>query len=287
MRSMKLRIASCRVLPEPDPDAAPLAEALAAAGFDAEVLGWDDPAVDWDAPIPTIVRSTWNYALQSAVFVAWLDRVAATAPLFNPAGVCRGNLEKRYLLALAARGVPIVPTTLVERGEQIDLAAIAPPRFVIKPEIGAASLDAAIFDRGDPASLRAAAEHLGKLTARGAALVQPYLPSVEAYGERSLMWIDGALTHAIRKAPRLLGDNERVTGPFEIADDERAVALAALEPYRDLLYARVDLARDDAGAPRVMELELVEPSLFFSQCPGTAARFVAGLARRLIHDGKS
>jgi glutathione synthase/RimK-type ligase-like ATP-grasp enzyme len=278
---VKLRVATCRQLPEPDVDEAPLAEALAAGGFDAALLAWDDPAVDWDAPIPTILRSTWNYAQNLEAFLGWLARVAAAAPLWNPERVCRGNVRKRYLRDLAARGVPIVPTTLVERGEALDLAAlgsaITAPRIVIKPEVGAGSIDTAVFAPADPA----AARHLAALTARGAALVQPYVDSVDDYGERSLVWIDGALSHAVRKTPRFAGDPERIGGPFEIADDERAIALAALGPYGDLLYGRVDMARDAAGRPMVMELELIEPSLFFAHGPGSAARYVAGLARRL------
>jgi len=271
---MKLRIATCTTLPEVDGDAAPLAAALAAAGFDASLVAWDDPAADWDAPIPTIIRSTWNYARAVDRFTAWIDRAAAAAPLFNPPHVLRANLHKRYLLALAARGVPVVPTTLVERGTTLEL-----PRthLVIKPEVGAGSLGTRVFAPGDPA----AATHLASLTATGAALVQPYVRSVEGYGERSLVWLDGALSHAIRKTPRFAGDAEQIDGPFPIADDERAVAEAALSGHGDLLYARVDLARDDAGQPMVMELELVEPSLFFARQPGSADRYVAGLARRL------
>jgi glutathione synthase/RimK-type ligase-like ATP-grasp enzyme len=274
---VKLRVATCRELPGPDLDQVPLTEALAAGGFDAAWLAWDDPAVDWDAPIPTIPRSTWNYPQDLGAFLAWLARVAAAAPLYNPLEVCRHNLHKRYLLELAARGVPVVPTTLVERGATADLAAIAAPRIVIKPEVGADSLDAAVFAPDDPA----AARHLASITARGAALVQPYVRSVDDYGERAMVWIDGALSHAIRKSPRFTGDDERVTGPVAIADDERAVAIAALAPYGDLLYARIDLAHDDAGRPMVMELELVEPSLYFTFAPGSAARFVSGLSRRL------
>lgn len=283
---MRLRVATCRVLPEPDPDAAPLAAALAAAGFDAAWVAWDDPDADWDAPIPTLLHSTWNYPRHRDAFLAWLARAAAAAPLENPLAACRANVHKRYLLELAARGVPIVPTTLVERGAAgppgelaalVARAAAGAPRIVVKPEVGAASLDAAVFAADDPA----AARHLERLTARGDALVQPYLRSVLGYGERALVWIDGALSHAVRKAPRLGDDAEQVTGPFEIADDERAVALAALAPYGDLLYGRVDVARDAAGRPVVMELELVEPSLFFAFGPGSADRFAAGLARRL------
>ena len=274
--TLRLRVATCQTLPEIDIDEAPLAEALARAGIEAALVAWDDPDADWDAPVATILRSTWNYALDVTRFLAWIDRVAAVGPLFNPREVVHDNVHKRYLLALAARGVPVVPTTLVERGGTCDLAAIS-DRIVIKPEVGAGSLDAGVFVPSDPA----AAAHLASLTARGAALVQPYLPSVEGYGERSIIMIDGELGHAIRKTPRFSGDREQVTGPFEIAADERAVAIAALAPHGDLLYGRVDLARDNSGHPMVMELELVEPSLFFAYLPGSADRFVAALRRRL------
>lgn len=277
MTKPRLRVATCLTLPEPDADAAPLAVALDEAGFDARMVAWDDPHADWDAPIPTILRTTWNYSHHVDAFAAWIDRAAAAGPLFNPPEVVRDNLHKRYLLALAARGVPIVPTTLVERGGSLDLRRIDAPRIVIKPEVGAGSLNTAAFAPDDP---RAEA-HLAALTTRGAALVQPYLASVDDYGERSLVWIDGALSHAIRKAPRFIGDREQITGPFEVAPEERAIAEAALAPYGELLYARVDLARDPAGRPVVMELELVEPSLFFAFQPGAAARFAAGLRRRL------
>lgn len=274
-----LRIATCTTLPEVDVDAAPLATALATAGIEAALVAWDDPRADWDAPIPTILRSTWNYALDITGFLAWIDRVARAAPLWNPPDIVRGNVHKRYLLELAARGVPVVPTTLVERGGRGDLAH-AGARVVIKPEVGAGSLNTRVFSL--PAERAEAEAHLATITAHGAALVQPYLASVDDYGERSLVWIDGELSHAIRKAPRFAGDSEAVTGPFPIADDERAVAEAALAPVAArILYGRVDLARDDRGRPVIMELELVEPSLFFATQPGAADRYVAGLARRL------
>lgn len=273
---MKLRIATCKRLPEVDIDEAPLAAALAAAGIDAELLAWDDPAVDWSAPVPTLIRSTWNYSLDIEGFLAWVDRVSAVAPVWNPPSIIRGNVRKRYLLELAARGVPVVPTQLVEAGAAAP--TIDHERFVIKPEVGAGSLDAKVFTRGDAGI----AEHVAHITRRCPALVQPYVASVDGYGERSLVWIDGALTHAIRKTPRFAGDSERIDGPFPITDDERAVAEAALAPVASqVLYARVDLAHDDAGQPMVMELELVEPSLFFPRHPPALERFVARLVREL------
>ncbi len=272
---MKLRIATCKSLPEVDVDAAPLADALLAAGIDATLLAWDDPAANWDEPVPTLIRSTWNYALDVGRFLSWIDRASAAAPLWNSPHVVRSNVHKRYLLDLQARGVPVVPTILARSGEPVSMPW---SKFVIKPEVGAGSLDTRVFEPGDPE----ARGHLERILARGFALIQPYIASVDDYGERSLIYIDGALTHAIRKAPRFAGDNERIDGPFPIADDEREVAEAALAPYASsILYGRVDLARDDAGQPRVMELELVEPSLFFARHPPALERFVARLMREL------
>ena len=271
---MKLRVVTCKTLPEPDMDEAPLTDALAAAGIDAALVAWEDESIDWDAPIPTIIRSPWNYARQLGAFLAWVDRVSAAAPLLNPADVVHDNVHKRYMLALAARGVPIVPTTLVERGDTCQLPAST---LVIKPEVGGGSLHTKVFADG-----RDGIDHLRFVTSLGAALVQPYIDSVDDYGERSLIYIDGAITHAIRKTPRFVGDAERIEGPFPIADDERAVAEAALAPYVDrIFYGRVDIVRAADGHPMVMELELVEPSLFFARHPPALDRFVAGLRRRL------
>lgn len=283
---LALRIATCRDLPEPDPDVEPLAAALSAAGVEARLLGWDDPSADWAAPVPTLLRSTWNYALAAPEFLRWIDQVAAVAPLWNPAHLVRGNVHKRYLLELAARGVPTVPTLLVERGEAPSLAECAArlgcERVVAKPAIGAGSLDTERFSASQAADAARFAAHLAVVTARCEVLVQPFVASVLDYGERSMVWIDGELSHAIRKAPRFAGDDERIEGPMPIAADERALAEAALAPLAgELLYARVDLARDERGQPMVMEFELIEPSLFFSRRPGSAERLVAGLLRRL------
>ena len=266
---MKILVATCQTLPEVDVDEEPVMTALAAAGYDARLAAWDDPTVAWDAPV--LLRSTWNYSLHLDAYLAWIDRVAV---LWNPHAIVRWNVSKRYLLELAERGVAVVPTTLVPPGSRADVRE----KVVIKPEIGAGSLDARVFTPGEPG----VDDHVAHIHRRCAALVQPYVQSVHDYGERSLIWIDGELTHAIRKTPRFSGDSELVTGPFPIADDERAVADAALAPYKDqILYGRVDLARDAGGRPMVMELELVEPSLFFARHPPALQRFIAGLDRVL------
>jgi glutathione synthase/RimK-type ligase-like ATP-grasp enzyme len=282
---VRLRIATCRPLPESDPDEDLLLAALAAAGIEATMRDWRDAGA-WETAAPTLVRSTWDYVHHVDAFRAWIGRSGAAAPLWNPADVMLGNLHKRYLLDLAARGVPVIPTLLVERGRPADVAALAAARgwddVVIKPAVGAGSFETHRAAAASPA----AAATCRRIAADRDLLVQPYLPSVAGYGERALVWIDGEFTHAVRKSPRFAADEERVSEALPIAPAERAVGEAAIAAVRDrLLYARVDVAPGPTGEPLVMELELVEPSLFLVQWPPALARLVAGIRRRLSGGG--
>lgn len=281
---MTLYIATCRPLPEPDVDEDLLLEALRDTGLDVRLIAWHEPA-EWRRPAPTVIRSTWDYIHDTQAFSDWVSRIAAAAPLWNPLGVILGNLHKRYLVELAARGVPSTPTLLLERGSTIDVrercAARGWRNIVIKPAIGAGSFET---HRIDAASSDADSICRRLLAARDV-LVQPYLESVEHHGERALVWIDGEFTHAVRKSPRFAGGIESVSDALPISAEERAVGEAALAAVgaldEDLLYARVDVAPDATGRPVVMELELVEPSLFLLQSPAALQRLVAGIRRRL------
>src|SRR6185295_1219704 len=153
--------------------------------------------------------------------------------------------------------------------------------LVVKPTIGAGSRDT---QRHPHANARAIEAHVAQLLNAGrSALIQPYLPSVDQHGETAVIFFAGRFSHAIRKGPLLpaggassqeLFAKEQIE-PREPAADELRVAeqtLAAI-PFETPLYARVDLIRDSSGEPRVLEVELTEPSLFFAHAPGSAARF--------------
>jgi glutathione synthase/RimK-type ligase-like ATP-grasp enzyme len=256
--------------------------ALAVAGIEATMDDWNT-AENWQDAVPTVVRSTWDYIHHLDAFRAWVMRTAATGSLWNPADVLLANLDKRYLLELSARGVPVVPTLLLERGRPADVAALAGERgwekVVIKPAVGAGSFETHRVIAQDPE----AAAICSRLLVDRDVLVQPYLASVDGYGERALVWIDGEFTHAVRKSPRFAADAEQVSEALPITAAERAVGTAALAPVHDrLLYARVDVAPGPTGDPVVMELELVEPSLFLLQSPRALERLVAGIRRRLV-----
>lgn len=278
---MRVAIATCRQIPEPDVDEALLLDALRAAGLHPSLLAWDDPDADFAAHDLVVVRSTWNYYEHLDAFRAWIDRTAAATRIVNPPAVLRTNVVKTYLRDLEARGIATVPTVWVAKGERVDVAsAMDAHRFekiVIKPVVSAGSFRTASFTR---AEAREAQTFLDDLAGDRDAMVQRWMTAVDDVGERSLVWIDGTFTHAIRKSPRFAGGVESVSDALPIEADERTFGEAVLAPMaRDLLYARVDTIRD-RGTLRVMELELVEPSLFFQQCPAALERFVAALVRR-------
>jgi hypothetical protein len=283
---MELRIATVRPLPEPDPDEVPLLAALGANGVHARMADWRDEREDWDAPVPTLLRSTWDYLHHLEAFLAWIERVGRAAPLWNPPEVLRWNAHKFYLRELAQHGFPIVPTEFVAHGARVDLASLLCARgwrkAVLKPAVSAASFATLLVRDGVPGELERGTAHLARHLAERDMLVQRYAPAVETSGERALVWIDGELTHAVRKSPRFAGGHESVSPALPIAADERELALALLEPLKaELLYARVDLVRDEDGRPNLMELELIEPSLFLVKEPRALTRLAAAIERRL------
>jgi hypothetical protein len=278
---MRIGLATCARKPEEDPDEGPLLTALRRAGATCDLLPWDDPAQSPAAFDLVVVRSTWNYPRDPDRFRAWIDLAASATRVLNPPAILRWNLHKRYLLELESVGVPIVPTLFVDRSARVDLGAALRARgwedIVVKPAVSAASYLTRRFDRG---ALDDAEEFLAGLIAERDAMVQPYLPSVETHPERSVMWIDGLVTHAVEKMPRLAGAHEAVSEARTVRPDERALLARALSGRAaGLLYARADFLRDLEGRCVLSELELLEPSLFLLQHPPALARLAAAIVR--------
>lgn len=274
-----------------DQDLAPLEAALRAAGAEVAVVDWDDTAIDWLRFDLAVLRSTWDYTERLPEFLAWAARAAAQTALLNPLAVVRWNTDKHYLGDLARAGVPVVPSTFVEPGEDAATALehflaghADAAEFVVKPCVGAGSSDAQRYGRAQRMAALAHAHRL--LDAGRSVLLQPYLDRVDAHGETALLFFDGSFSHAIRKAPLLQRDAAAQRAGFagaRIAPRTPSAAaeriLAAL-PFGPLLYARVDLLHDADGQPRLLELELTEPSLFFAQAPGSVERYAAAILQR-------
>jgi hypothetical protein len=276
---MKVVLASCAALPKGDGDEDGLVEVLQRDGVDVEWQPWGGE-VDADL---VVLRTTWDYPERLDEFLAWCDSVPALA---NPVPVVRWNTDKSYLVELAARGVAVVPTAVVEPGQD---PAFPDGEFVVKPAIGAGSRGAGRFT--DHAEARAHFEALGVT-----ALVQPYQSSVDDHGETALVFFAGEYSHSFHKGPMLsqglaesesgLYVEEKLRGiepterQVELADQVLDVAADLLSLQRkDFLYARVDVVEGSDGEPLLLELELTEPSLGFKYTGEDAASRMSAAIR--------
>ncbi|MDH6193772.1 glutathione synthase/RimK-type ligase-like ATP-grasp enzyme [Mycobacterium frederiksbergense] len=267
----RIVLAGCPALPEGDGDDAGLVAALRHRGLHARWLSWDDPAT-LTADL-VILRATWDYSDRVEEFLSW---ARAVPHLVNSAQIVEWNTDKRYLDDLDRMGVPVVPTGYFEVGEQVSVPA---GEVVVKPAVGAGSAGAQRF-----VDASAALAHAAALQGQGrAVLVQPYDPRI-ADGETALVFIRGEESHAFTKGPMLPPAGQspefdetgtyatETLSPAQPADEIWEVGRLAVDAVlrlfdlelADLLYARVDVIGGPED-PRLLELELVEPSLGFRQ----------------------
>lgn len=280
----RLAIATCAEVAELDPEGRLLAAACREAGIDAVPAVWDDASIDWDAFDRVLLRSTWDYPAKRDAFQRWLREIGPR--LVNPLAAVEWNLSKRYLSTLASWGFPTVPSAFLEPGAEPALPFAG--EIVVKPSVSAGSKDTA---RYAPDEAARALEHVGALLDAGReVLVQPYLASVETAAETAVILLGGGFSHAMRKGPLLERGQGLEQGlfrqeemaPREADRDERELATAVLSRFSAEVcapaYARVDLLRADGGEPLILELELIEPSLFLDHHPPAVRRLVGLLS---------
>lgn len=276
MSRPRIAIASCTGYDGHKADEELLREALGSRGCEAVSVAWDEPGADWGGFDLCLVKSTWDYNRRHDEFLAWARRVEAVAVLRNPADLIAWNSRKTYLREMGERGVRTVPTVWVGGGSETRLreilAAEGWERAVVKPVVDLGAENLHRVRAGDEDGEAALAEVLRHHDA----MVQPFLPSLEEEGETSMIYIDGELTHAVRKRPapgdfRVQeiwgGTNERTEpAPGEVELAERVLAQLDSPP----LYARVDIVEDLTGHPCLIELELIEPNLYLDAYPDAA-----------------
>lgn len=261
-------------------DALAIAE-LSRRGFAVDEVPWRR-AADWAAYEGVIIRTTWDYHRDLEAFLAALQAIARSGtPLANPLALVRWNATKTYLADLAGLGAEVVPTAF---GVGLDAERVAglpaelgQERCVLKPQVSASAEDTyrleGPVDHGEAAALAA------RFVGRGW-MAQPFVASIASQGEASLFFFAGRYSHAVRKVPR--------AGDFRVQEEhggaisplfpdaaQRAAAEAVLARLRGPppLQARIDLVQLEGGSHALMELELIEPSLYFRTDAGAAVRF--------------
>ncbi|SPU54657.1 Glutathione synthase/Ribosomal protein S6 modification enzyme (glutaminyl transferase) [Brevundimonas vesicularis] len=258
---------------------------LESTGATVTATPWTDHVEDasglgtYDLILPVIA---WGYHRDHG---RWLKACAtwsaAGLAVANPAEVLRWNSDKTYLARLADRGVPIPPTRWTDRvtQDQVDaaFAETGAPVLIVKPTVSAGAFRTLRLTPGEVLSD----------APEGAAMIQPYLKSIETEGETSLLFFGGRVSHAVNKRP-VPGDF-RIQVQFgglyrAVKPDAAAMALAqqALAVIDEpLLYARIDMAHDDDGRWVLMEAELIEPDFYLDHDPQKGAGFADAVKVRL------
>ena len=273
-------------------DDALVTDTFAARGWNIEYVPWRDRAVDWNRFDAVVVRSTWDYQNDPVTFASVLATIdASDARLANDLVTMRWNLNKTYLREMDVRGVPI-PRTLWRTGVPEDaldglFAELDADEIVIKPVIGANADDAY---RLTPAEARARATEIARAFTYRDCIVQPFLPAVVDEGEYSLMYFNGRYSHAILKTPRTndFRVQEEHGGLIRPVEPEPALVARADAAVRAVtpvpLYARADLVRNGDGF-LLMELELIEPALYFRMDAASPERFAVAFDEWMERSG--
>ena len=287
---MDVALVTCAAFAQLERFDIPLLEALRARGLSPQPLVWNDAAADWSESLVSIVRSTWDYHLQRPAFLAWAQHVSQLQTLWNPFELLCWNTHKSYLLDLEKRGIPIIPTSCLRQGASISLLHLMQERgwseVVLKPAVSAGAYETLLVTEGLVARGQ---QHLDRLLVGQDMLIQPFFPAIWSSGERSLMWIDGEVTHAVLREPMLGHDSHKRSSPGRLVERlippgrEEVELVDTIMDRLDTqaLYARIDLVHDAHGHLRVMEVELVEPGLWLAWMPAAVERFADAIAREV------
>ncbi len=265
-----------------------LKDALERLGLSVNRTYWDDPNYDWGQTRAVVFRTIWDYFERFDEFWPWLQRIQNQTQLINPMELLEWNIDKAYLFDLAQRGIPVVPSVLVKKGETRSLSAMAVANnwtdLVVKPTIAG----------GGYLTYKYGADELDQRQTQFDALVQDrdmlvqgYIPSITTRGEASLMVFGGVFTHSILKRAktgdfRVQDDFGGSVHPYEHTHDDVALAQKVMAQCSGVpAYGRVDIVWNEHNQPMVSELEIIEPELWVRNAPWSADYFAKAIANKL------
>lgn len=263
-------------------------DAMAELGWNVDSVSWRNPSHDWNQYNAVYICTPWDYPDDPDLFMTTLEAIEnSSAQLINPISLVRWSLAKSYLRDLAERGGAVVPSLWFDHFDAGQVSGwferLGSGQVVIKPEVGTNSKHQ--FMLRDPVS-HEQLETLKQVYRERPFFVQPFVSNAQTEGEYSLFFFGGEYSHAILKTPEQ-GDfrsqeeygaeiKSVVATAEQVGAAEKLLALVDPQPT----YVRVDLVRDDAGNYLLMELELIEPSLYLRTDAGAAGRFARAFDQR-------
>ena len=261
-------------------------KALEELGLVVGRLSWDDKNFDWSNTSYILFRSTWDYFDRFDEFSDWLNRVSQKTKLLNSEKIIRWNLDKHYLIDLEKKGIHTIPTYFIEKGSNTTLKKIHDENnwdtTILKPCISGGARHTYKLNLNN---LEEYENIFQELITNEAMMLQPFQNSIVEKGEISLMIINGKYTHAVLKKAK--------KGDFRVQDDWGGTVHANTPNHKEItfaekavkaciempIYARVDITTDNDGKLAIVELELIEPELWFRNYPKAASFLADGIMK--------
>jgi glutathione synthase/RimK-type ligase-like ATP-grasp enzyme len=279
---MKIALLSCKNWPDVLEKERAFAEEFPKQ-FDVHVKVWNDPSVNWRDYNYLIFRTVWDYFEFPNEFETWLDDLGnQNIKTLNPLPIIKRNQHKFYLQDLERQGIDIIPTVFISKNTGLDLSFLKEKNWekvVIKPAVSGGSYLTRLFSQSETAEIEA---EYASYALENDLLVQPFMPEIQESGELSILFFQGKYSHAIVKKPKN-GDfrvQSQFGGQYQIFEPDAVLLTTAKQVIKtfggDLLYARVDGILKN-GKFLLMELELIEPDLYFDHHPEAKKNFLAAL----------
>ncbi|MFV7236301.1 ATP-grasp domain-containing protein [Flavobacterium sp. ZB4R12] len=280
---MKIAILTCKKLPDLNPEDQKIIPALAKYNIEAKAVIWSDKTINWTDFDYLIFRNTWDYFEKETEFNIWLDQIEKSGiKTLNPIEVIKQNKHKFYLREMEKQGITILPTVFIDKTDNLNLGERIPSHWkkaVIKPAFSAGSYLTEVFEISDIPKIN---EQYKGIASEKELLLQEFMPQIQTLGETSFIFFNKKFSHAVNKKPvdgdfrvqSLFGGKYNLVQPSQELI-EKAQKIVHTFP-ENLLYARVDgIVINDVLY--LMEIECIEPDLYFNLSEGSLERFVAAI----------
>jgi len=261
---------------------------LAELGWQVHPVSWRSTDTDWNIYDAVIIRTPWDYQKAPQAFLEALARIEASGlPMENSLDLVRWNIDKTYLRELEKHGIKIVPTRWGNAFQQTAIESWwqnwDTPELIIKPNVSANADDTFRITRQ---TTKEVWETVAQIFRQRSFMVQPFIPKILEEGEYSLFFFGGVYSHTIVKTPkpndfRVQEEHGGLIQPAQPTPELRQTAQQIYEAIpHNPLYARIDLVCLPSGEFALMEVELIEPSLYFRTNAESPYRFARAIDER-------
>jgi glutathione synthase/RimK-type ligase-like ATP-grasp enzyme len=280
---MTIGLLTCEKLPDLTIADQQLIPELAKHNIIAKAVIWNDKTINWSDFDYLIFRNTWDYFEKEIEFNLWINQIEQLGiKTLNPIEIIKQNKHKFYLREMETEGISILPTIFIDKTEHLNLAEIIPKHWkkaVLKPAFSAGSYQTSVFNVSE---IKKTNDEYTKIAQEKELLLQEFIHEIQTLGETSFIFFNKKFSHAVNKKP-IEGDfrvQSQFGGRYTLIQPSQQLidkVQKVVNTFHDkLLYARVDGIVIDTEL-HLMEIECIEPDLYFDISEGALERFVASI----------